>query len=118
MQPGSILLLDGSLGSGKTTFAQGVAEGLGITEPIRSPTYLYLIEYVGKLPLYHIDLYRVEEEEFLDELGLRELLYGNGVSIVEWWTKFPEFFPKQSIRVSFIILPHGDRSIAVEGWNP
>lgn len=95
-----------------------MAEGLGISEPLRSPTYLYVIEYEGRLPLYHIDLYRVEEEEFLEELGLRDLLYGNGVSVVEWWSKFPGFFPEQAIRVSFTILPEGDRSITVEGWHP
>lgn len=105
------------LGSGKTTFAQGVAEGLGIIEPIRSPTYLYVLEYEGKLPLHHIDLYRVEEEEFLEELGLRDLLFGKGVSVVEWWSKFPAFFPAQAIRVTFSILPEGGRSITVEGWN-
>ncbi len=77
-----------------------------------------MIEYEGRIPLYHIDLYRVEEEEFLEELGLRELLYGSGVSVVEWWTKFSAFFPEQAIRVSFRILPGGDRSITVEGWHP
>lgn len=95
-----------------------MAEGLGISEPLCSPTYLYVIEYEGRLPLYHIDLYRVEEEEFFEELGLRELLYGTGISVVEWWSKFPVFFPEQAIRVSFTILPKGDRSIAVEGWRP
>ncbi len=76
-----------------------------------------MVEYEGKIPLYHIDLYRVEEEDFLDELGLRELLYGNGVSIVEWWTKFPEFFPEKAIRVTLAILAEGNRSIKIEGLN-
>ncbi|GAB4375380.1 MAG: hypothetical protein Kow009_10690 [Spirochaetales bacterium] len=88
---------------------------MGILEPVRSPSYLYILEYDGNIPLYHIDLYRVEEEEFLEELGLRELLYGNGVSIVEWWTRFPQFFPDEAIRVAFSILPKGDRSITIEG---
>ncbi|MCX7788609.1 MAG: tRNA (adenosine(37)-N6)-threonylcarbamoyltransferase complex ATPase subunit type 1 TsaE [Spirochaetes bacterium] len=118
LKAGSILLLDGGLGSGKTTFAQGVAEGLGIVEPLLSPTYLYVVPYEGKLPLYHIDLYRVEDEEFLEELGLRELLHGNGVSIVEWWSKFPAFFPEHGIRVTLTILPEGNRSITIKGWYP
>ncbi|MBP7495648.1 MAG: tRNA (adenosine(37)-N6)-threonylcarbamoyltransferase complex ATPase subunit type 1 TsaE, partial [Spirochaetales bacterium] len=61
LHPGSILILTGSLGSGKTILAQGIAEGLGIEESLRSPTYTYIIEYEGKVPLYHIDLYRVDE---------------------------------------------------------
>ncbi|HOV39561.1 MAG TPA: tRNA (adenosine(37)-N6)-threonylcarbamoyltransferase complex ATPase subunit type 1 TsaE [Spirochaetales bacterium] len=117
LHPGSILILTGSLGSGKTTLAQGIAEGLGIEEALRSPTYTYIIEYEGKVPLYHIDLYRVDEYDFIEELGLRDLLNGEGICLVEWGEKFRDFFPPYSIQITLSILSGGEREISIQRWD-
>src|SRR5699024_12363354 len=84
LQPGDVLLLEGNLGAGKTTFTKGLAEGLGINRVIKSPTYTLIREYEdGRLPLYHMDVYRLEESGSTD-LGLEEYFEGEGVSVIEW----------------------------------
>ncbi len=92
LEPGDIVLLFGDLGAGKTTLTQGLCKGLGLPdgEYIRSPTFTLINEYQGKFPIYHIDLYRMEGLEEIESLGLEEVLFGKGVSIVEWSEKlFP-----------------------------
>ncbi|MBQ4293443.1 MAG: tRNA (adenosine(37)-N6)-threonylcarbamoyltransferase complex ATPase subunit type 1 TsaE [Lachnospiraceae bacterium] len=84
-QEGSVLLLSGDLGTGKTVLARGVAEGLGIREWNGSPTFTILQVYEdGRLPLYHFDVYRIEEPEEMDEVGFFDYLYGDGVVLLEW----------------------------------
>jgi tRNA threonylcarbamoyladenosine biosynthesis protein TsaE len=75
------------LGAGKTTLTKGIARGLGIEETVTSPTYTIISEYHGRLPLYHIDLYRINEPGEIENLGLRDILGGNGVCVVEWSEK-------------------------------
>lgn len=94
LKPGDILLLEGDLGAGKTTFTQGLAEGLGVEEYVNSPTFVIINEYfTGRLPLYHMDLYRVEEEAQLYDLGVEEYFFGNGVCVVEWPEIAKPFLP-------------------------
>lgn len=94
VRPGDILLLEGDLGAGKTTFTQGLAEGLGVQETVNSPTFVIINEYLsGRLPLYHMDLYRVEEEAQLYDLGVEEYFFGNGVCVVEWPEIARSFLP-------------------------
>src|SRR5690625_3096506 len=81
-QPGTVITLTGELGAGKTVFAKGVAEGLQITERITSPTFTIVKEYDGTLPLYHMDVYRLEFTE--EEIGLDEYFFSDGISVVEW----------------------------------
>lgn len=91
LKGGETIFLVGELGSGKTTFAQGVAQGLGVKEPLRSASFVLLWETEsGRLPLYHLDLYRISSEEF-DELGFDECFYGSGVTLVEWAEKIKGF---------------------------
>lgn len=99
LQPGMTLLLFGDLGAGKTTFTKGIGAGLGIERIIKSPTYTIVREYTeGRLPLYHIDLYRLEESEVID-LGLDEYFAGEGVSVVEWPTVAPDDLPTEVLEV-------------------
>ena len=82
---GDIYCLDGDLGTGKTVFSQGFAAGLGIKEAVNSPTFTIVCEYEeGRLPLYHFDVYRIEEPEEMEEIGYEEYFYGQGVCLVEW----------------------------------
>ena len=101
LQPGDILLLEGDLGAGKTTLTQGLAKGLGVTEFVNSPTFVIINEYfTGRLPLYHMDLYRVEEEAQLYDLGVEEYFYGNGVCVVEWPEIARAFLPEDFAQLS------------------
>ncbi|PLT31430.1 tRNA (adenosine(37)-N6)-threonylcarbamoyltransferase complex ATPase subunit type 1 TsaE [Peribacillus deserti] len=82
LMPGDVIALEGDLGAGKTAFTKGIAKGLGITRNVNSPTFTIIKEYKGRLPLYHMDVYRMEDEE--EDLGFDEYFMGEGVSIVEW----------------------------------
>jgi tRNA threonylcarbamoyladenosine biosynthesis protein TsaE len=85
LKGGEIILLNGDLGAGKTTFTKGLAKALGINNVVTSPTFTFMKQYLsGRIPLYHFDMYRVEEEDELYELGLSEYLYLNGVCVIEW----------------------------------
>lgn len=92
LKPGSIIGLDGVLGAGKTTFTKGLALGLGVEEEVTSPTFTLLTAYEGQLPLYHFDLYRLNSYEEFEMIGGEEYLFGNGVSVIEWYTKFADDF--------------------------
>lgn len=93
-QRGQIYLLDGDLGVGKTVFTKGFAVGLGITEPVTSPTYTLVQEYNdGRIPFYHFDVYRIEDAEELYELGLDAYLFGEGVCLIEWASRIEEVLP-------------------------
>jgi tRNA threonylcarbamoyladenosine biosynthesis protein TsaE len=81
---GDVVLLEGELGAGKTAFTQGIGLGLGVTATINSPTFTILKEYEGRLPLYHFDLYRLDEPDELYELGFEDYFRGDGVCVVEW----------------------------------
>ena len=100
-RPGDIICLDGDLGAGKTVFAQGFAEGLGITRPITSPTFTIMNIYEeGRLPLYHFDVYRIEEPEEMQEIGAEEYFDGDGVCLVEWASNIADEIPPEAIHVT------------------
>lgn len=100
LQAGDVVRLEGDLGAGKTTFAQGVCAGLGVTSPVLSPTFTILHIYEGgRLPVYHIDAYRLEDEEEIAQLGLEEYLEGQGVSLVEWAEKIQPILPASYLQV-------------------
>lgn len=99
-KPGQIICLEGELGVGKTVFTQGFADGLGVDEPICSPTFTIIQEYTqGRLPLYHFDVYRLGSCEEMDEIGYEEYFYSDGVCLVEWGNLFPELFPENTTYV-------------------
>lgn len=95
--PGEIICLDGDLGVGKTVFTQGFAAGLGIDDYVNSPTFNIVKEYEGgRLPLYHFDVYRIEDPSEMEEIGYEDYFYGQGVSIIEWPGQIEELLPKEA----------------------
>ena len=95
-KPGEIYLLEGDLGVGKTVFAKGFALGLGITEPITSPTFTIIQEYEqGRLPFYHFDVYRIADEEEKFELGYESYFFGQGVCLIEWASLIQGLLPAE-----------------------
>ncbi|MCD7752028.1 MAG: tRNA (adenosine(37)-N6)-threonylcarbamoyltransferase complex ATPase subunit type 1 TsaE [Lachnospiraceae bacterium] len=100
-KPGTVIALIGDLGVGKTVFTQGVALGLGITEPVASPTFTILQVYEeGRLPFYHYDVYRIGDLEEMEEIGYEDCFYGEGVCIVEWADLIRELLPEDTIRIT------------------
>lgn len=100
IKPGSVITLTGDLGVGKTVFSQGLAAGLGITEPVNSPTFTILQIYEeGRLPLYHFDTYRIGDVEEMDEVGYEDYFFGKGVTLIEWPSMIEEIIPEEHIDV-------------------
>jgi len=98
---GDVFCLNGDLGTGKTVFTKGFAEGMGITEPISSPTFTIVQEYhSGRMPFYHFDVYRIADPEEMYEIGFDEYLFGGGVCLIEWAELVKEILPKNSIKLS------------------
>ena len=100
-KPGQVFTLIGDLGVGKTVFTQGLAKGLGIEEPISSPTFTIVQVYEeGKLPFYHFDVYRIGDISEMDEVGFEDYVYGEGVSLIEWANLIEEILPKQRVEIT------------------
>ena len=100
-KPGQIYTLTGDLGVGKTVFTQGVAAGLGITEPVNSPTFTIVQEYEdGRLPFYHFDVYRIGDLEEMEEIGYDDYFFGQGICLIEWAELIEEILPEKRIEVT------------------
>lgn len=100
-RPGDVICLDGDLGTGKTVFTQGFASGLGITEPVNSPTFTIVQVYEeGRIPLYHFDVYRIGDIEEMDEIGYEDYFYGQGVCLIEWSSLIAELIPEEASRIT------------------
>ena len=101
VKPGQIYTLTGDLGVGKTVFTQGVAAGLGITEPVNSPTFTIIQEYEdGRLPFYHFDVYRIGDLEEMEEIGYDDYFFGQGICLIEWAELIEEILPEKRIEVT------------------
>ena len=124
LQGGELVLLSGQLGTGKTTFTQGLAQGMGITENITSPTFTLLKEYLGQPrpgeehgtqrmgpPLYHFDLYRLDNPEEILDLGFEDYFYSNGVCVVEWADKADLLWPAESLHIRMKMLSETKRGL-------
>jgi tRNA threonylcarbamoyladenosine biosynthesis protein TsaE len=125
LQGGELILLDGPLGTGKTTFTQGIAQGMGITETVNSPTFTLLKEYTGRplppaqpgapqrmgLALYHFDFYRLDNPEEILDLGFEDYFYGNGVCVVEWADKADVLWPEEHLRIRMKMMSETKRGL-------
>ncbi|MFC7746020.1 tRNA (adenosine(37)-N6)-threonylcarbamoyltransferase complex ATPase subunit type 1 TsaE [Lentibacillus kimchii] len=98
LKPGDVLTLEGDLGAGKTAFAKGLASGLGVTRIVNSPTFTIIKEYSGELPLYHMDVYRLEDSD--EDIGFEEYFHGDGICVVEWAHFIQDYLPSEYLTVS------------------
>lgn len=118
--PGDIILLDGDLGAGKTVFAKGLGQGLGIEETISSPTFTIVQVYdTGRIPLYHFDVYRIAGIEEMDDIGYEDYFFGDGVCLVEWAGLVKEIIPEGCIKVTIdkdLQKGFDYRHIDIGGW--
>lgn len=118
---GDIICLTGDLGTGKTHMSKGIAEGLGITEHITSPTFNIVNEYhSGRLSLYHFDVYRVNDPDEIYAIGFDEYIFGDGVSLIEWANYIEELIPKEYLYINIKKIPEkGEnfRKISIEGFG-
>lgn len=115
LKAGDVVATIGELGAGKTCFLQGVVRGLGVTETATSPTFVMINQYRGRLPVYHLDAYRTASLTELLDLGLEEILFGEGVTVVEWAEKLLPLLPSHTITVSISGLGDEPREILIEG---
>ena len=113
LQPGDVVALAGELGTGKTHLIKGLAAGVGIDKSayVSSPSFTLINEYPGKIPFYHLDLYRLKTEEEADALGIEEYLQGQGVTAIEWADRIPSFLPKELLWIHLYYLGERTRSI-------
>ncbi|MFQ6616081.1 MAG: tRNA (adenosine(37)-N6)-threonylcarbamoyltransferase complex ATPase subunit type 1 TsaE [Fidelibacterota bacterium] len=118
LSPGDVVALEGELGSGKTTFIQGLAQGLGIPDVVNSPTFKLVSEYEGRVTLYHLDFYRLESPRELVNLGLDHYLLGNGIAAIEWADRFPDLIPEGALSVRLTASSESVREIRIGGWTP
>lgn len=112
LEPGDVIALEGDLGAGKTTFTKGLALGLEINKNVNSPTFTIIKEYQGRMPLYHMDVYRVEDS--FEDLGFDEYFEGNGVTVVEWAHLISEQLPMELLTISLFLGENGTRRFVLE----
>lgn len=119
LRPGAVVALFGDLGAGKTCFVRGIARLLNVRDAVLSPTYTLIHEYRGDLPLYHVDLYRIDSIDAVLDLGLEELFDGEGVTVIEWAERAEEIFPERTL---FVRIEESarteDRRIRMEWKTP
>jgi len=117
-QAGDLILLVGNLGAGKTCLTQGIAWGVGFDGYASSPSFVLVKEYPGRLILYHIDLYRLDDIEEISELGIDDYLYGEGICVVEWADKAPDYFPSEHLIISIEHISESERHLRLQGNGP
>jgi tRNA threonylcarbamoyladenosine biosynthesis protein TsaE len=112
---GLVLALKGELGSGKTQFVKGLVAGVSSSAAVTSPTFTIVHEYSGgRLPVYHLDFFRLEDRQSVARLGLDDYFFGDGVSVIEWADRFPEFIPEQARWILFEIRSENQRAISLK----
>ena len=117
LKKGDIIAMQGTLAAGKTTITKGIAQALDISEENTSPTFCLISEYYGKMPLYHMDVYRLDGTEDFINLGVDDMLYGDGVCIIEWSEKIMDELPKNTIILRILPQDDNSRKIEIENFN-
>ena len=113
VKPGHVIGLSGDLGAGKTTFTRGLAEGAGADPAgVTSPTFTFLHVYAGRIPVYHLDLYRLENESQVRDLGVDEFVGGDGVAVVEWFENVPALLPPSRLEARLVVVKEDERRIS------
>jgi tRNA threonylcarbamoyladenosine biosynthesis protein TsaE len=117
LQPGDVVALVGDLGTGKTQFIKGLAEGVGVGRAtyVSSPSFTLINEYPGRIPFYHIDLFRLESEKEAEGLGLEEYVRGNGITAIEWADKIPSLLPEALLLVKIHYTGEHSRTLEITG---
>lgn len=118
LMPGALVYLIGDLGAGKTNLSQGLIKGLGVDQPVISPTYTIVNEYQGRYPVYHFDVYRLNHWTELEDLGYEEYFYGQGVTIIEWANLVEEILPAEGIWIRIRSVPEGDEEERILEIDP
>ena len=116
LRRGDILAMRGPLAAGKTTLTKGIARSLGIRDEITSPTFCLISEYAGKMPLYHMDVYRLDGAEDFINLGTDDMLYGEGVCVIEWSEKIMSELPDTAILLDISVNGDGSRTVLISNW--
>lgn len=116
LQKGDILAMRGTLAAGKTTLTKGIARSLGIRDEITSPTFCLISEYAGAMPLYHMDVYRLDGAEDFINLGTDDMLYGEGVCVIEWSEKIMSELPDTAIAIDIGVNDDGSRTVRISNW--
>lgn len=111
--PGDVINLNGDLGAGKTYLTKGIAKGLEVEDYVTSPTFIIVNEYQGRVPLYHFDVYRINDIYEMYEIGFEEYLYGEGICIVEWGNMVSEMLPKGAINITINRIDENTREISI-----
>ncbi|MDO8586284.1 MAG: tRNA (adenosine(37)-N6)-threonylcarbamoyltransferase complex ATPase subunit type 1 TsaE [Armatimonadota bacterium] len=118
LRPGDIVALTGELGAGKTTLTKGIARGVGVEAEVASPTFTLIHEHKGRIPFYHVDLYRLESEDLVGDLGIEEYLYGKGVTVIEWSERMTSLLPNSALLVSIDVVDDAKRDIELSASAP
>jgi tRNA threonylcarbamoyladenosine biosynthesis protein TsaE len=116
LRPGDVVAFYGELGAGKTTMIKGVSAGLGVADVVKSPSFVIVTEYAGRLPVYHVDLYRLDEKSDFESIGLDSYLEGDGVCLIEWAERAEKVLPDTAIRVRMSVEGQG-RRIEISGLS-
>lgn len=114
LKVGDVINLNGDLGAGKTYFTKGIAKGLGIDEYITSPTFTIVNEYEGRIPLYHFDVYRINDIREMYEIGFDEYIYGHGISVIEWGDIISDIIPDYAIKINIRSTDENTREIEID----
>ncbi|MEA3492963.1 MAG: tRNA (adenosine(37)-N6)-threonylcarbamoyltransferase complex ATPase subunit type 1 TsaE [Candidatus Margulisiibacteriota bacterium] len=113
LKPNGVVCLTGTLGAGKTTLIQGIAEGLGVKDYVTSPTFIIINEYQGRIPFFHVDLYRLNSVDEVEEIGIEEYFSRGGACVIEWAEKLEELKPKSCCEIKIEIVSETERKICV-----
>ena len=109
LRPGDVLTLEGDLGVGKTTFAKGIAKGLGVERTVSSPTFTIVKEYEGEIPFYHMDVYRLENSD--EDIGFSEYFNGDGIAVVEWAQFIEDYLPEDRLNINITYVDEHTRNL-------